>query len=769
MKESKMKHILSRLLVTAFIFFGAVAYSNIPVFAALPTSVTIQGVTLTKDKPSLVNGVATNAMLGSEGCTAVFNIYEGTLSLQNYTGTIADGTTTNWLTWNGGGSSLTLVLGGTNTINMTASSPSNICGIDATGGPFKIGGLGTLNMNISNTSTTARQLVSAITSSWKDMEIEGVTVNINVTNRSTHADSTTAGIRYANNLLLTNNTTVNMRIKSSAATENRYFGESTGPKTSGISLAEKFIMNSGKLVLNCQDAVNSTPMWLYKGGDLINGEIDLRWNGVGGNLAGGAYDIYTKDAAIPGILMYNSNFFIINGPGKRYQFIYTDLKYTKNTSHDVPAGNSGMDVSQSMTGGRTGGVSPFTYSKVSGPDWLTITAAGMLSGRRPDLTLAATAATIRVTDSKGVYKDITINVGKITAPYDISLSTTSKIYTPVKEGYAAPDKTEVTVNNTGDLGTGALSVKLSGANASSFEISPATLANIAKAGKATFTVNPKTGLAAGVYTATVTVSSDSNSINKSMTVKFTVNKMPYAIEVIGGTADKTTAVAGEVITVTAGTPGEGMTFKEWVSDAGVIFKEKNKPTTTFVMSGKKVTVKAVFSKIYVSSIKLNIKSANMAYTKGLQLKATPNSSATDKSVTFSVSNTKYATVDAKSGKVTFKKAGVGKTVQITATADDGSNVKATCTVKIYKPIKKVKIKGYAAIEAGKSKTFKAVVSPAKSTYGKVKWSTSNKEYATVSSKGKVTVKKAGKGKTVKIYAVAQDGTKKKATFVVKIK
>ena len=48
------------------------------------------------------------------------------------------------------------------------------------------------------------------------------------------------------------------------------------------------------------------------------------------------------------------------------------------------------------------------------------------------------------------------------------------------------------------------------------------------------------------------------------------------------------------------------------------------------------------------------------------------------------------------------------------------------------------------------------------------WKTSNKKYATVNSKGVVTTKKAGKGKTVKITAAAKDKSGKKATIKIQI-
>ena len=49
------------------------------------------------------------------------------------------------------------------------------------------------------------------------------------------------------------------------------------------------------------------------------------------------------------------------------------------------------------------------------------------------------------------------------------------------------------------------------------------------------------------------------------------------------------------------------------------------------------------------------------------------------------------------------------------------------------------------------------------------WNSSNSKYATVTAKGKVTAKKAGKGKTVKITAKATDGSGIKKTIKIKIK
>lgn len=164
-------------------------------------------------------------------------------------------------------------------------------------------------------------------------------------------------------------------------------------------------------------------------------------------------------------------------------------------------------------------------------------------------------------------------------------------------------------------------------------------------------------------------------------------------------------------------------------------------------------------------------SKTIAAGKKLKLtaKITP-SNATNKAVQWSSSNKKYATVDSK-GNVTTKKAGAGKTVKITATAKDGSGKKGTYQIKIAKNVvTKITLKASKTVKAGKKLTVKATVKTnGKYANKKLAWSTSNKKYATVNSKGKVTAKKAGKGKTVKITAKATDGSGKKRTISIKIR
>ena len=170
--------------------------------------------------------------------------------------------------------------------------------------------------------------------------------------------------------------------------------------------------------------------------------------------------------------------------------------------------------------------------------------------------------------------------------------------------------------------------------------------------------------------------------------------------------------------------------------------------------------------------KINIKASSSKIAAGKKLKLTTvivPQNATNKKLKWTTNNKKYATVN-KNGVVTTNKKAGGKTVKITAQATDGSNKKATFTIKIMKGVvKKIKITGSKTVKAGKTLKLKTKITASKGANKILKWTSSNKKYATVSSSGKVKTLKAGKKKSVKITAMATDGSGKKATFTIKIK
>lgn len=89
-------------------------------------------------------------------------------------------------------------------------------------------------------------------------------------------------------------------------------------------------------------------------------------------------------------------------------------------------------------------------------------------------------------------------------------------------------------------------------------------------------------------------------------------------------------------------------------------------------------------KTWATRVTLNKTGATLRYGKTLTLKAKVSPAyVTSTRVTWKSGNTKYATVD-KKGVVRVKKAGIGHTVTITATAADGSKCKASCKIKLTK-------------------------------------------------------------------------------------
>lgn len=258
----------------------------------------------------------------------------------------------------------------------------------------------------------------------------------------------------------------------------------------------------------------------------------------------------------------------------------------------------------------------------------------------------------------------------------------------------------------------------------------------------------------GTYTISNINTDYEISVTGYRTNSYTVTFKDYNGKVIGKAQ---TVAYGKNATAPAAPVRKGYTFAGW--------------DKSFVNVKKDIVVTATYKPILVSKIIVTGDIVKLAAGKSVTLKTevTPKD-ALDTEVTWSSSNNKYAAVTAN-GKVTAKKAGAGKIVTITATAKDGSGVKATYKIKIYKnAVKKIKLSAKSkSVKPGKKVKIKAKVSPSKSVNTTLKWSSSNTKYATVNSKGVVTTKKAGKGKTVIITAKATDGSNKKAIIKIKIK
>jgi hypothetical protein len=151
--------------------------------------------------------------------------------------------------------------------------------------------------------------------------------------------------------------------------------------------------------------------------------------------------------------------------------------------------------------------------------------------------------TVSYEDKTAVFT-IKVGGGPGSGAYAISLSVDdTHDFGTADEGYSVDDLAllTVTVTNTGNQPTGALTVTLTGTNAGSFTRSPGSLAGIAAGGAGTFTVRPNTGLAVGTYGATVSVSGG-NDISADFTVSFTVK--PFFLTNVTDAADYLSKATG---------------------------------------------------------------------------------------------------------------------------------------------------------------------------------------------------------------------------------
>ena len=192
-----------------------------------------------------------------------------------------------------------------------------------------------------------------------------------------------------------------------------------------------------------------------------------------------------------------------------------------------------------------------------------------------------------------------------------------------------------------------------------------------------------------------------------------------------------------------------------VSSSGVVTAKKlGKTTITVTTADGGYTAKCTVNVVKkVIGVKLNASSSELYLGKTLTLKATVSpSDATDKTVTWSSDNTAVAKVSS-TGVVTPVKPG---TAVVTVKTSDGSYT-AKCTVEVKRAVTKIALdKTTATVKSDSPLTLKATITPSNATDKTVKWTTSNKKVATVSSSG--VVKGVGKG-TATITATSENGLK----------
>ncbi len=171
----------------------------------------------------------------------------------------------------------------------------------------------------------------------------------------------------------------------------------------------------------------------------------------------------------------------------------------------------------------------------------------------------------------------------------------------------------------------------------------------------------------------------------------------------------------------------------------------------------------------VESIRVSPAEKTLDIGQTVVLNVTVSPEAAEKGVTFRSQDNSIASVDS-SGKVTAKKAG---TTVITVTSNQNPDVKATCRITVKKPaapsvaLKKITLrKKTKSMSVGETYQLGVTFSPSNASNRKVKYNSSKKSIASVSSTGKVKAKKKG---TTTITVTSLANSKIKATCKITVK
>jgi len=122
----------------------------------------------------------------------------------------------------------------------------------------------------------------------------------------------------------------------------------------------------------------------------VNG---VAWEG-GIGVSGGSNFFYT---------WFNSPEFVIPEP--------TELFFNSSTSWNIYRCYKDISITPfSVASGAEGGTKPYTFSKTSGPDWISVTADGTVSGT-PTILGSNPDLVVRATDATGTWREVTISIG----------------------------------------------------------------------------------------------------------------------------------------------------------------------------------------------------------------------------------------------------------------------------------------------------------------------------------------------------------------------
>lgn len=268
------------------------------------------------------------------------------------------------------------------------------------------------------------------------------------------------------------------------------------------------------------------------------------------------------------------------------------------------------------------------------------------------------------------------------------------------------------------------------------------------AGTTTITLTTRDGGEKAYCTITVIIPVESVALNEnSVTIREGETYTLIATVSPSDAEDKSVTWSSSNTSV-ASVSSSGVITAKTVGNATITVKTNDGAKTATCQ----VTVKS--KAIPVTGISLNKTTMSLAAGESEYLYATISpSNATDKSVSWTSSNTAIATVSS-SGYVTAKAVG---SAEITATTTDGGK-KATCNITVL-PVAVTGItlnKSSLSMLENDSETLIATIIPSNATNKAVSWSSSNSAVASVNANGLVLAKAAG---NAIITVTTEDGQK----------
>ena len=234
--------------------------------------------------------------------------------------------------------------------------------------------------------------------------------------------------------------------------------------------------------------------------------------------------------------------------------------YTSISPQSITVTNTGTGSITGLAAALSGtNASNFTLGTLGATTVSTGNTTSFTIKPNDNLVAGTYTATVTLTGGNGISESFDVSFTVNAAPtYTATLSQTgTDTFTGETVGYTSISPQSITVTNTGTGSITGLAVALSGTNASNFTLGTLGATTVSTGNTTSFTIKPNDNLAAGTYTATVTLIGG-NGISESFDVSFTVNAAPTYTATLSQTGTDTftgetvgyTSISPQSITVT---------------------------------------------------------------------------------------------------------------------------------------------------------------------------------------------------------------------------